>query len=140
MAELSYTPREREKLQAKRLKRMNPARRMNDLDVPRSRRSRPRRSRPIAAQPRPLVPRQNLADAEREYASLQRLLQQGKIPERELRTGRPQRRMRELERMVFPKGSPAPRRSEPMMDDPMVDILPEESVERLPPGRPRGKR
>ena len=113
---------------------------MNDLDAPRSRRSRPRRSRPIAAQPRPLVPRQNLADAEREYASLQRLLQQGKIPERELRTGRPQRRMRELERMVFPKGSPAPRRSEPMMDDSMVDIVPEESVERLPPGRPRGKR
>ena len=135
MAELSYTPREREKLQAKRLKRMNPARRMNDLDAPRS-----RRSRPIAAQPRPLVPRQNLADAEREYASLQRLLQQGKIPERELRTGRPQRRMRELERMVFPKGSPAPRRSEPMMDDSMVDIVPEESAERLPPGRPRGKR
>jgi len=48
--------------------------------------------------------------------------------------------MRELERMVFPKGSPAPRRSEPMMDDSMVDIVPEESAERLPPGRPRGKR
>ena len=166
MPELRYTPREKQKLKAKRLKRMNPSARNEPIDRGRElggigTRGHAKRYpyvNPPRGNPKEVssMRKQNKAEAMAELEALQRAIDEGKVSPREIQTGGMAERVKRLRKIV--NEPDAPQRARPRgyrpynpesPDDPPYEAhgatgipadYPHNPQDVGPPGRPRGKR
>ena len=164
MPELRYTPREREKLKAKRLKRMKPSARNEPIDRgrelsgigTRGHANRYPYVNPPRGNPREIMAmrKQNKAEAMAELEALQRAIDEGKVSPREIRSGGMGERVKRLRKIVNEPGAKErPRGYRPYNpdspDDPPYEVhgatgipaaYPHNPQDTGPPSRPRGKR